>query len=98
MLGYTRRRARYAGPSKWTSKHGDGIGHLKEGELTKRGYSVSKGKTARHRALKKTVRAVGALSTFRKLNAVSTLTKRTSKGKSRIFKVDRNWVKKTFMK
>jgi len=77
---------------------GKGIGKLKEGDLTKRGYSVSKGKTARHRALRKTVHAVGALSTFRKLNAVSTYTKRTSKGKSRTFKADRNWVKKTFMK
>jgi hypothetical protein len=75
-----------------------GIGELKEGELTKRGYSTSKGKTARHRALRKTVRSLGALSTFRKLNAVSTLTKRTSKGKSKTFKADRNWVKKTFMK
>jgi hypothetical protein len=75
-----------------------GIGQLKKGDLTKRGYSVSKGKTARHKALRKTVRALGALSTFRKLNAIGTLTKRTSKGKSRTFKADRNWVKKTFMK
>ena len=75
-----------------------GIGPLKEGALTKHGYSVKRGKTARHRALRKSVRSVGALSTFRKLNAVATYTKRTSKGKSRTFKADRNWVKKTFMK
>jgi hypothetical protein len=71
---------------------------LKHGELSKRGYSVSNKKRSRHRALRKTVRSLGALSTFRKLNAVSTLTKRTSKGKSKTFKTDRNWVKKTFMK
>ena len=84
-------------PGKWHGP-GLGIGPLKEGELSKRGYSVSKGKTARHRALKKTVRALGALSTFRKLNAISTYTKRTSKEKSKTFKRDRNWVRKTFMK
>lgn len=85
-------------PGKWSSKHGVGIGDLKEGELSKHGYSVTKGKTVRHRALRKTVRSVGPLSTFRKLNAIATYTKRTSKGKSRTFKADRNWVKKTFMK
>jgi hypothetical protein len=80
---------------KWT---GDGIGDLKEGELSKRGYSVTNKKTARHRALKKVVKAISPLSTFRKLNAIATYTKRTSKNKSKIFKTDRNWVKKTFMK
>jgi hypothetical protein len=85
-------------PGKWSSKHGVGIGPLKEGDLSKRGYSVSKGKTARHKALRKTVRALGPLTTFRKLNAVATYTKRTSKGKSKTFKADRNWIKKTFMK
>jgi hypothetical protein len=85
-------------PGKWSDTHTNGIGELKEGELSSRGYSVNKGKTSRHRALKKTVRALGALSTFRKLNAISTYTKRTSKQKSKTFKTDRNWVKKTFMK
>jgi hypothetical protein len=86
-------------PGKWTAKNkSKGIGELKEGELSSRGYSVTKGKTARHRALRKTVRALGALSTFRKLNAVATYTKRTSKGKSKTFKADRNWVKKTYLK
>lgn len=82
----------------WKQKHhSQGIGELHHGDLSKRGYSVTKGKTARHRALKKVVRAEGALSTFRKLNAVSTYTKNTSKTKSKTFKRDRNWVKKTFM-
>lgn len=82
----------------WKQKHrSKGIGELQHGDLSKRGYSVTKGKTARHRALKKVVRAEGPLSTFRKLNAVSTYTKNTSKTKSKTFKRDRNWVKKTFM-
>lgn len=85
-------------PGKWETKHGVGIGELKKGELSSRGYSVTKNKTARHIALIKTVRSLGPLSTYRKLNAVATFTKRTSRGKSRTFKADRNWVKKTFMK
>ena len=82
---------------QWAAKHGPGIGPLKEGKLVRLGYAVTKGKTARHRALKKAVKRYGALSTFRKLNAASTYTKRTSKGRSRTFKVDRNWVKKSYM-
>jgi len=89
-----RRRTRR---TKWQKKHGPGIGALKEGKLVKVGYSATKSKTARHGALKKAVKRYGALSTFRKLNAVATYTKRSSKGRSRTFKADRNWVKKSFM-
>lgn len=87
-------------PGKWTSKHrGEtGIGPLQPGELGRVGYAVSRGKTARHSSLRKAVRKYGPLSTFRKLNAISVYTKRTSKGKSRTFKADRNWVKKMYMK
>lgn len=84
-------------PGKWAAIHGPGIGDLKEGDLSKIGYSVKKGKTARHKAIHKAVKKYGALSTFRKLQAVSTYTKRTSKGKSRTYKADRNWVRKMFM-
>ena len=83
--------------TKWEKKHGPGIGELKEGKLVRLGYSAKKGKTVRHKALKKAVRSYGALSTFRKLNAAATYTKRTSKTRSRTFKADRNWVKKSFM-
>lgn len=83
-------------PGRWSGP-GEGIGEMKEGLLTRTGYSSTKGRTARHRSLKKAVRRYGALSTFRKLNAVATYTKRTSKGKSRTFRADRNWVKKTFL-
>jgi hypothetical protein len=92
------RRIRDQGaPGKWASMHGPGIGPLKEGELGKVGYSEMKSKTSRHRSLRKAVKKYGALSTFRKLNAVGTYTKRTSKGKSKRFITDRNWVKKTYM-
>jgi hypothetical protein len=81
---------------KWTAKHGPGIGELKPGGLM--GYSPSMSKTARHTKLRKAVKSKGALSTFRRLNALSTYTKRTAKSKSRTAKADRNWVKKTYMK
>jgi len=93
MAGGRRRTHR----TKWEKKHGPGIGELKEGKLVRLGYSAKKSKTARHGALKKAVKRYGALSTFRKLNAAATYTKRTSKGRSKKFKTDRNWVKKSFM-
>ena len=77
--------------------HGPGIGHLKKGSLGKVGYSGTKSKTVRHFALKKAVKKFGPLSTFRKLQAVGTFTKRTSKDKSKRFMADRDWVKKTYM-
>jgi len=92
------RRVRDMGaPGKWQSKHGVGIGELKEGKLARVGYAVTSPKTARHRALRKAVKSYGALSTFRKLQAVGTYTKRTSKSKSHKFIADRDWVKKSFM-
>ena len=86
-----------AGKRRTRRMKSPGIGELKEGKLVKVGYAATKSKTARHGALKKAVKRYGALSTFRKLNAVATYTKRSSKGRSRTFKTDRNWVKKTFM-
>jgi hypothetical protein len=90
------RRIRDVGaPGKWSAKHGPGIGELTPGGLM--GYSPSQSKTSRHTRLRKVVKRKGALSTFRKLNALATYTKRTAKSKSRTAKADRNWVKKTYM-
>lgn len=106
--GYTTRRGVHVkshmvrdmgAPGNWKSKHHEsGIGKLTPGELSSKGYAVSKGRITRRRALKKVVRSVGPLSAFRKLNAIATYTKRTSPTKSKTFKTDRNWIKKTFMK
>jgi hypothetical protein len=81
--------------TKWQKKHGPGIGELKPGGLM--GYSTSQGKLTRHKYLNKAVKKAGPLSTFRKLNALSTYTKRSAKGKSKTARADRNWVKKTYM-
>jgi hypothetical protein len=72
------------------------IGPLKEGELVSKGYKATGKTSTRRRALAKAVRAYGRLSTLRKLNAVAVLTKRRSPARSKTFKTDRNWVKKTY--
>jgi len=75
---------------------GKGIGPLRKGEMTKFGYSVTKGEEARHEALKKAVAELGALSTYRKLDAVAKLGVRIAPDASRIFKKDRDWVQRKF--
>ena len=85
-------------PGKWqevNKSHGIEIKH--PGALSSVGYSVVSKPTRRHSALRKAVRKFGPLSTFRKLQAVGTYTKRTSKGRSKKFMADRNWVRKTYM-
>lgn len=76
-----------------------GIGRLREGDLSKFGYdnvtALSIGR--RHLALARAVREYGALSLFRKLNAVYVYTRRSSPASSRIFKADRDWVRATYM-
>jgi len=84
-------------PGKWQDKHGPGIEITHPGSLTSVGYSVVSKPTRRHSALRKAVNKYGPLSTFRKLRAVSTFTKRTSKGRSKKFKADSNWIKKKYM-
>ena len=71
------------------------IGPLKKGTLM--GYSTHMKAPARHKTLRKVIKKVGPLSTFRKLNAISVLTKRTAPKSSRKMKTDRKWVKKNFM-
>ena len=53
--------------------------------------------TKRHAALKKAVAVFGALSTFRKLNAVYVYTRKSSPTSSRIFKADRDYIRATHM-
>jgi hypothetical protein len=71
------------------------IGPLKKGTLL--GYSARMKPAARHKTLRKVIKKVGPLSTFRKLNAIAVLTKRTAPKSSRKMQTDRKWVKKNFM-
>jgi hypothetical protein len=72
------------------------IGPLKKGELAKHGYSYKLPESVRHLALEKAVKEYGPLSTYRKLNAVSKLTVRTSPTASFIFAGDRNWIRSKY--
>jgi hypothetical protein len=72
------------------------IGTLKKGLLSKYGYATKKNVDDRRIALKKAVKAYGALSVLRKLNAVAVYTRRTAPAVSAIFKADMKWVRTSF--
>ena len=80
--------------NKQTRKCVPGIGKLRHGLLAKFGYShvSSLSLHQRHVALEKAIKAYGALSVFRKLNAVYVYSRKTAPSSSRIFKVDRDWI------
>lgn len=82
-------------PGKGLPGGGPGIGALRKGDLAQFGYDkvteMSVGR--RHLALAAAVSAYGALSVWRKLNAVYIYTRRTAPASSRVFKADRDWIK-----
>jgi len=71
------------------------IGTLRKGTLM--GYHAKDTQRTRRATLRKVVRTVGALSAFRKLNAVAVYSKKRAPGTAKTFKRDRNWVRKTFL-
>jgi hypothetical protein len=78
--------------SKKTNKNR--IGTLRKGLLAKYGYQdvTSLSVIQRHTALNKAIRAYGALSVSRKLNAVYVYNRKTNPSAARIFKADRDYV------
>jgi hypothetical protein len=70
------------------------IGTLRKGLLIKYGYEnvTTLSVVQRHTALNKAIRAYGALSVSRKLNAVYVYNRKTNPSVARIFKADRDWV------
>jgi hypothetical protein len=75
------------------------IGKLKSGMLTQYGYHPVEAKTNRYKALSKGIsKGEKPLSVFRRLVAISTLTKRTLPRASRIYKSDARWVQSKFFK
>jgi hypothetical protein len=84
-------------PGKGLASGEPGIGALRSGELARFGYSdvVHKSVAARHEALKKAIAAYGALSVWRKLNAVAVYTRRLSPASSAVFASDMAWIRKT---
>lgn len=82
-------------PGKGISSGGPGIGPLRKGDLQRFGYTdvVHMSEGRRHLALAVAVKAYGALTIWRKLNAIYVYTRRTSPRSSAIFKADRDWIK-----
>jgi hypothetical protein len=74
-----------------------GIGPLRKGELIQFGYSFRLSKEARHNALKKAVRKYGPIGVYKKLDAVSKLSKRTVPDASEVFANDRDWIRKEYI-
>ena len=74
-------------------KEGEGFGKLRKGELIKYGYQYRLSDALRHAALKKAIDRYGALSVYRKLDAVAKLSTRTAPDASHVFGKDRNWIK-----
>ena len=87
----SRRTARHPGRCR------PGIGPLKSGELSRFGYDhvTSMTVSARQAALRKAADRYGALSLFRKLNALYVYTRNAAPASSAIFLMDRNWVRST---
>lgn len=85
-------------PGKWRYEHmgAEGIGQLKEGELSSVGYSVSNKASTRRKAIERAVKKYGPLTTLRKLNAVAVYTRRTSPSKSKAFKSDVKYIQKKY--
>ena len=71
-----------------------GIPPLRKGELRKYGYVYLKPGHVRHEALNKAIKEFGALGVYRKLDAVAKLSKHTVPEASKIFKYDREWVRR----
>ena len=72
------------------------IGPLKKGSLM--GYHIKNSEAKRRKILTMVVLSKEKpLSTFRKLGALMVLSKRRSPKSSRVFKKNRDWIKKRFM-
>jgi len=75
---------------------GHGIAFLRRGELKKHGYVYVIGREERHTALKKAIKEFGPLNVYHKLDAITKLSKYRVPEASRIFKEDRDWLKRHY--
>lgn len=69
----------------------------KNGMLKKYGFSSKLPDQERHKSLERAVQEYGALSVFRKLNAISTFNKNKNPALASKFNADKNWIKKMYM-
>jgi hypothetical protein len=71
--------------------------NLKQYSLTKYGYSARGKLTIRREALKKAVNKYGVHKVWNKLNLIAILNKNRSPTTSRVFNLDKNWIKRTYI-
>lgn len=84
--------------TKWQIEHQSmGIGPLRRNQLSKYGYHTNIPENKRDEALDKAVKEYGALSVFRKLNALAVYNKNRAPRVASIAKHDRDVVKQTYM-
>jgi hypothetical protein len=72
------------------------VGYLRKGELKKHGYIYVKSREDRHEALKKAVKEFGGLGVYHKLDIIAKLSKYRVPAAARVFKEDRDWVRKNY--
>jgi hypothetical protein len=85
-------------PGKGPRAGQESFAKLRKGELLKFGYSYRLSDSIRRSALKRAVERYGALNVFHKLDAVAKLSVRTAPDASHIFSIDRDWIRRTYMK
>jgi hypothetical protein len=83
-------------PGKGPREGEEGIGSLRKGQLIKYGYSYRLSDSQRRLALKRAIKVYGALSTYRKLDAVAKYSMRTAPDASNIFAKDRDWIRQNY--
>jgi hypothetical protein len=85
-------------PGKGLPTGKPGIGPLRQGDLSRYGYTGVAGlsEADRRAALRQAVAAYGSLTVWRKLNALHIYTRRTSPATSRTVKTDMDWVRATY--
>lgn len=85
-------------PGKGLITGGPGIGPLRQGDLSKHGYSriAQMSERDRHAALQKAIAEYGSLTVWRKLNALYVYTRRTSPATSMSVKQDMDWIRRVY--
>jgi hypothetical protein len=85
-------------PTRFTAKKSKvRIPVRKNNMLKKYGFSAKLSARSRHKSLERAVHEYGALSVFRKLNAIAIFNKNKNPELASKFNADKNWVKKKFM-
>lgn len=73
------------------------IGPLKKGELHRFGYSYKLPESIRHSSLRAAIKQLGALNVYRKLDAVAKLSATANPQSSRVFVIDRDWIRSNYV-